>query len=124
MNRRFLRSEKARPDPSTSRAERKHSGKPATVSYPARGDDGNGIDYVDDTWNKRQGRDCSAHMSARLPALRDNYVGTGSRCASRLIRAGDGNEHDRAFVMRLLHQAGRIAPEERDDGRACVHRNG
>jgi hypothetical protein len=113
--------EEARPDPRAVCSEREHRRQAAAVADPARRDDRH-RDGVDDGRHEHGRGDLAPDVAARLPALRDDDVRAGGLGTPCLLGGRDRHEDRRAAGFRAGSQRRGVAPEERDDARACGER--
>jgi len=97
------------------RAQGEDGRDPTRVGDPARSENRDGRDRVDDCRHERQRGDLAPDMAACLPALRDHHVDAGRDRPPRLLGAPDRVQHEPTGIVHLIHVPSRVAKRERDD---------
>src|SRR6516164_5512844 len=123
MNRSFGAREEARPDPRARGTESHRGGEAASISDAASGKNGDRRNAVDNRRDERHRGDRALYVTAGLPALRNDRVGTVVDRDSRGIGAWHRVQHFRAAAMRRHGQRARLTPEKRNDRNAFGNAN-
>ena len=122
VHRRLHREQEPRSHPRPVGAEREHGRDATPVADPARGENRDGCDSVDDSRHKREGGDVAPNVAARLPTLGDDDVNTGSYRPFPLLGAADRMENEPVRGVYAFNVRPRVAPRERDDPQPRLER--
>ena len=116
--------EKPRADPDPGRTERQRRRDPAPVGDAAGGQNRKRGHRVDHLRHQRHRAEVAANMAAGVAPLGDDQVEAGIGGPLRLVDGADHLDCRGTCVMHAPHVAAGIAPEERDDVKPMVERDG